>query len=290
MHKKVFIIIVSYNGEKWLQKNLESLQQSTYPVKALVVDNCSTDNSVAIIESFEQVQLIKSDANLGFGKANNLGIKEALKQQTDYVFLLNQDTWMYPNTITELVAVAESNSDYGIVSPLHFSSDDTVLDENFKTYWDRKTGVISDTIDELPFVNAAAWLIPKSVIEKVGYFETMFQHYGEDRNYVTRISFHQYKVVIAKKAKICHDRQIKRNLKKDTTQSKYQILNQVLNINDSLFLSYWKGFFSVLGLPKYFRNYYSVSQTIQLFFSLLGYFVGLKLQVFSIINKRASYK
>ncbi len=254
------------------------------------MDNHSTDNSVSIIASFPEVQLINSNENLGFGKANNLGIQEALKQQADYVFLLNQDTWVFPDTIEELVSVAEINSSFGIVSPLHFSNDDTVLDENFKTYWNRKTSEISKTIDEVPFVNAAAWLIPKAVIEKVGYFEPLFSHYGEDRNYVNRLVYHHYKIVIAKNVKICHDRKITRNFQKDKTQSKFQILNAVLNVNDSLFLSYWKGFFAVFGLPKYFGKYYSMSQITNLFFSLLGYFIGLKLNVFKILKKRASYK
>lgn len=290
MHKNVFIIIVSYNGEKWLQKNLESLQQSNYPAKVLVVDNFSTDNSVSIVESFSEVQFIALNENLGFGKANNLGVKEAINQQADYVFLLNQDTWVFPDTIETLVSVAESNKQYGIVSPIHFSSNANVLDENFKTYWGRKSNEISETIDEVPFVNAAAWLIPKRVVETVGCFEPIFQHYGEDRNYVNRVKFHRYKIVIAKESKICHDRAIVRNYKKDTIQSKFQLLNAVLNVNDSLFLSYWKGFVAVFGLPKYFYKYYSVSQILKLFFNLLIYFMGLKLTIFSIVKTRLSYK
>lgn len=290
MHKNVFIIIVSYNGESWLQINLESLQRSSYPAKVLVVDNNSTDNSVSIIESFEKVQLIKSDENLGFGKANNLAINEAMKQQADYMFLLNQDNWVFPDTIETLVSVAESNKRYGIVSPLHFSSDATILDENFKTYWNRKLNKISETIDDVPFVNAAAWLIPKRVIETVGYFEPLFQHYGEDRNYANRVKFHDYKIVIAKDSKICHDRAVVRHINKDTIQSKFQLLNAVLNVNDSLLFSYWKAFIAVFGLPKYFSKYYSVTQTIKLFFNLLVYFIGLKFTIFSIIKRRLSYK
>jgi GT2 family glycosyltransferase len=290
LDKKVFIIVVTYNGEKWLQRHLESLYESVYPVNVLVVDNHSSDNSVAIIKSFSEVKLIESKENLGFGKANNIGMEVALKQGADYVFLLNQDTWIYPDTIGNLVRVAESNKDYGIVSPLHFSSDETTLDENFKTFWNRKLGVISDTIDEVPFVNAAAWLMPKNVIDKVGYFESWFQHYGEDRNYANRMVFHDFKIVVAKESKICHDRQISRNFNKDSVQSKYRILNEVLNINDSLSVSYLKGFRSVFGLPKYFHTYYSFSQISSLFYTLLLYYTGLKIKFFSILKKRASYK
>ncbi|MFB9057239.1 glycosyltransferase family 2 protein [Mariniflexile ostreae] len=290
MHKNVFIIIVSYNGEPWLRKNLESIRVSHYPVKVLMVDNASSDRSIAIVKSFPEVVLIESKTNLGFGKANNIGIQEALKQGADYVFLLNQDTWIFPNTIEELLSAVTYSRDFGIVSPLHFSSDATILDESFNTYWKRKTISISENLDQVPFVNAAAWFMPRSVVEKVGYFEPLFQHYGEDRNYINRVIYHQYKIIIAKNAKICHDRTIVRNFKKDCIQGRFQILNAILNINDTLILGYWKGFVSVFGLPKYFFKSYPFSKNVSLYFNLLGYFFKQKFNVFLILKKRAYYK
>lgn len=290
LKKNIFIVIISYNGEKWLAKNLESLKQSLFPVKTIVIDNNSSDNSVEIVKSFPYIQLILSKENLGFGKANNLGIKTALKQGADYVFLLNQDTWVYPETIGNLIREAELNENYGILSPLHFSKDENVLDENFKTYWNRKINTISKRVDEVPFVNAAAWLISKGVIEAVGYFEPMFSHYGEDRNYVDRVQFHRYKTVIVKDAKICHDREIRRDFNKDSVQSKYKILGEVLNVNYSMLGAYMKGLQSVFGLPKYFYKYYTLSQVLQLFFKLSIYYLVLKVKVFSILRKREGYK
>jgi len=290
LYKKVFIIIVTYNGEKWLQRLFESLHQSIYPVEILVVDNNSLDNSVALIKTFPKVQLIESKENLGFGKANNLGIQSALKQNVDYVFLLNQDTWIYPDTIGNLVKAAESNKNFGILSPLHFSNNEITLDKNFKTYWDRNKTVISETFDQVEFVNAAAWFISKQVIEKAGFFDPIFNHYGEDRNYSNRVVFHGYKVVICKDARICHDREIVRNFKKDIVQSKYKILNEVLNVNDSIVFGYLKAFRSVIGLPKYFSKFYSFSEVIKLFFTLLWYFIVLKLKVLKIYKIRLSYK
>ncbi|TGV02005.1 glycosyltransferase family 2 protein [Flavivirga rizhaonensis] len=288
--KNIFVVIVSYNGEKWLVKNLESLQQSLFPIKVIVIDNSSSDNTAEIVKSFPDVQLILSKENLGFGKANNLGIKASLEQGADYVFLLNQDTWVYPETFGNLIRVAERNESYGILSPLHFSRDENVLDENFETYWNRKTDTISKNIDEVPFVNAAAWLISKQVIEKVGYFEPMFDHYGEDRNYVDRVRFHGYKIVIVKDAKICHDREISRNFNKDSVQSKYKILGDVLNVNYSIFKGYLKGLQSVFGLPKYFYKYYTLPQILQLFFKLSIYYLVIKVNIFSILKKRGGYK
>lgn len=290
LKKNVFVIIVSYNGEKWLRKNLQSIENSLYQVKVVIVDNNSSDNSISIIKQFPEVQLILSETNLGFGKANNIGIISALKQNADYVFLLNQDTWVFPETIGNMIEIAETNNDFGILSPIHFSSDGITLDKNFENYWSKKSQILGANIDEVPFVNAAAWLIPENVIEKVGVFEPMYGHYGEDRNYATRVLFHNFRIVIVNNAKICHDRIIKRNFKKDSIQSKYKILTEVLNVNNSLFFSYRNGFLNVFGLPKYFYKYYSLSSVTSLFLKLLWYYSGLILNFTKILKKRLSYK
>ena len=290
LQKKVFIIIVTYNGEKWIRKNLQSIKHSLVPVKVLVIDNNSSDNTVSIVKSFGDVELILMDENLGFGSANNIAIEKALEQQADYVFLLNQDTWIYPETVGNLVLAAEANPHFGIVSPLHYASNGMNLDTNFTTYWDRKTTSVSNNIDEVPFVNAAAWLVPRKVIEKVGYFEPMFRHYGEDRNYANRVAYHNFKIVIAKDAKICHDRVIIRHFEKDVTQSKLKILSDILNINNSLVISYLKAFYAVIGLPKYFYKFYSFRKSTQFFFELLWYYITLKITVLKIIKTRLSYK
>ena len=290
LQKKVFIIIVTYNGEKWIQKNLQSLQRSLFPVEILVIDNHSSDNTVALVEAFKEVQLILLNENIGFGKANNMAIKKALELGADYLFLLNQDTWMYPETLKNLVLVAESNPEFGILSPLHYASDALQLDANFKTYWNRKTNSISNNIDEVPFVNAAAWLLPKVVIEKVGYFEPLFNHYGEDRNYADRTLYHSFKIVVVKDAKICHDRIIARHFDKDVKQSKFRMLSEVLNINNYLIISYLKAFLLVFGLPKYFYKFYSFRKSMHLFFELLRYYIVLKTTALKIIKTRLSYK
>lgn len=290
MEKNIFVIIVTFNGEQWLHKNLQALRESNYPVKTIVIDNCSTDNSVAIIKSYPEIDFIASSSNLGFGKANNIAIQKALDRQADYLFLLNQDAWIFPNTIERLIKVAEHNSTFGIISPVHFSGDAIAIDENFAMFWSRKMQTISDEVDEVPFVNAAAWLVPSQVFKKVGVFESLFSHYGEDRNFTNRTKFHNYKTVVVKNAKICHDRIITRDFNKDIVQSKFQMLNQVLDVNDSLFLGYLKAFQSVIGLPKYFFKSYGVKLSFKLFSILMMYFMRLKLMVFTVIKKRNSYK
>lgn len=290
LNKKVFVIIVTYNGSKWIEKCINSLLHSTYPIDIVVVDNCSTDNSVELLKQFPEVHLIQSQENLGFGRANNIGIDYALNNDADYVFLLNQDTWIFDDTISNLVAVAQKNPSFGIVSPMHFSGDEKTLDEGFVTYYNRKTGKNSNkNIVNVPFVNAAAWLVSSACLQKVGGFEPLFGHYGEDRNYCDRVLYHQFQIVIAENAKICHDRKITRSFKKDVIQSKYRMLSQVLDINNTLFASYANALKSVFGLPKYFKKNYSFTSIVKLFYNLVVYYVQLvfRMRIIKMARKKS---
>ena len=81
---KVYTIIVTYNGDKWIEKCLRSLRDSTLSLSVLVIDNASTDKTVNIVkEQFPEFQLIETGANLGFGKANNIGLEMALQKNAD---------------------------------------------------------------------------------------------------------------------------------------------------------------------------------------------------------------
>lgn len=274
-----------------MDKNIQSLLSSGYSVQIIVADNCSTDDTVSIVEKYPQVTLLKMTSNLGFGKANNLGIKEALAKGADYVFLLNQDAWVFNNTISSLIKKMEQLPDLGILSPVHFSGDAVNLDESFKVYWNRKIKEIEPyNIDEVPFVNAAAWMVSRNCIEKTGYFEPLFRHYGEDRNYCYRAGYHGFKIGIDKDSHICHDRIIVRNFNKDIVQSKYRILTTLLNINRSLSGSYLIALKEVFGLPKYFSKYYGFGKSVNLFFKLLGYYITQIFKCAQIIKARNNAK
>ncbi|ENA1805960.1 glycosyltransferase family 2 protein [Flavobacterium psychrophilum] len=289
MNKKIFVIIVTYNGSKWIEKCINSLLRSIYHINILVVDNCSTDDSVELLKQFSEIHLIQSKENLGFGKANNIGIDYALNNKADYVFLLNQDTWVFDDTISNLVVMAQNNPSFGIVSPMHFSGDEKTLDKGFVTYYNRNVEEnAGKNIAIVPFVNAAAWLVSSACLQKVGGFESLFGHYGEDRNYCDRVLYHQFQIVIAKNAKICHDRKISRSFKKDLIQSKYKMLSQVLDINNTLFASYANALQSVFGLPKYFKQSYSFTFITQLFYNLVVYYLQLifRMKVIKMTRKK----
>jgi len=289
LNKKITVVIVTFNGENWIEKNINSILTSDYPISILVIDNKSTDNTLAILSQFPAVEIIKSQHNLGFGKANNIGIQYAFKNKSDAVFLLNQDTRIFKNTISSLVAVLKQNTNLGIISPMHFSGDNETLDANFKTYL--KSGIKnSNNTIVVPFVNAAAWLVSKECFEKVGFFEPIFNHYGEDRNYCNRVIYHGFDIGIDEKSKIIHDRAITRNLKKDTLQSRYVILNSFLNINNSFLKSSFVGLKSVFGLPKYFLKFYGWNKVLLLLLHLVGYFTILILHLKLILKIRKNTK
>jgi GT2 family glycosyltransferase len=289
LKKKIAVVIVTFNGEIWIKKNLISLFKSNYPIDIIIVDNASTDETINIIKEFSAVELIQNKNNLGFGKANNIGIDLALNKGADAIFLLNQDTWIFENTISNLAEVLFENSNLGIVSPLHFSAEQSILDENFNTYYNRfNKEEDSELLRIVPFVNAAAWLVSKECLSKTGYFDPIFNHYGEDRNYCERVKYHGFKIGVAKKAAICHDRIVKLNSNKIELQSKYLVLNEMINCNHSLFISLLLGLKSVMGLPKFHSSSQSVLKTISLFFKLLLYYFNLLLNIRMIFKIRVN--
>lgn len=208
------IIITTYNAMAWLSKCLES----TKPYTVVVVDNNSADATVAFIkENYSSITILPQKENLGFGKANNIGMAYALKQGADYVFLLNQDAYIEKGTIEELISAHHKEPQYGIVSPMHLNGNGDALDFNFskfisparckKLYSDIFLNTVQDRIYETEYVNAAGWLLSKKCIETVGGFNPSFFHYAEDDNYAQRARFHNLKIGILPSTVIYHDRE-----------------------------------------------------------------------------------
>jgi GT2 family glycosyltransferase len=214
MRNKTFIIIVTYNGIKWLLKCLESAK--SYPV--IIVDNNSTDEIVNFIKaSYPEVILLQQSKNLGFGQANNIGISYALKEGTEHIFLLNQDAYLKDNCLDILIDFQKKNKEYGILSPIHLNGTGTRLDANFSSYvnYSGNKDFFSDyvlnksikPIYTVPFVNAAGWLISRECLEIAGGFDPIFFHYGEDDNYCQRVNYHGFKIGVVPEARLLHDRE-----------------------------------------------------------------------------------
>lgn len=194
---RVAAIIVTYNAGLWIDRCLSSIFSSVLKPLCIVIDNASGDNTLDIIKSrFSEVVLISSPKNLGFGAANNLGIKYALEQKADYVLLLNQDAWIADDMLQKMIAAFSNSKTYGLLSPFHLNYEGTAIERYFEDWvLNHYTQAYEATHhrQKLPeiltcsFVHAACWLLPRSTIQEVGGFDPVFFHYGEDNDFIQRL-------------------------------------------------------------------------------------------------------
>lgn len=213
-----YAIVVTYNGTKWVDKCLGSLLHQETISRIIVVDNNSDDQTVAYIqENYPSVHLIANQQNYGFGHANNQAIQLAIKENAEYVFLLNQDAYIKDCAVDKMVHIHKSCPKYGILSPIHLQGDGSEIDMKYGIFVAQSENhqLISDLIlhreqmkevYSVNFVNAAAWLISRACLELVGGFAPIYSHYGEDVNYAHRVLFHHFKIGICPAAYIYHDR------------------------------------------------------------------------------------
>src|SRR5271169_983622 len=113
----ISIIIVNWNTRELLLECLQSLgtQKGAFQKEVIVVDNGSIDGSrEAVRTKFPDVRIINNNANLGFAKANNIGIA---KSRGRYVCLVNSDVKIMENCIQQLIVYMDENPNIGISGP-----------------------------------------------------------------------------------------------------------------------------------------------------------------------------
>jgi GT2 family glycosyltransferase len=207
---KVLVVIVTYNALKWIQKCLRSVEKSSLPADVLVIDNGSTDGTVPLIRTdFPRTRIIETGENLGFGAANNRGLRIAHDECYDFAYLMNQDAWLQKDTLEKLVAAHKP--EWGVLSPIQLNAGGK-RDKRFK----KKCGKYVDAalkgyhndslIVEVPFVMAAHWLVSREAIATVGGFSPAFKQYGEDDNWIHRLCFHKLRCGVVPAASAVHDR------------------------------------------------------------------------------------
>lgn len=114
----VFIIVITFNGQRHLEGCFRSLRQTDYPnYRVVLVDNASTDGSAEYVRThFPEVQILRQDANLGFAGGNNRAMEAALAAGADFVFLLNDDTVVLDRDwLAEAVALAGRDPGVGMI-------------------------------------------------------------------------------------------------------------------------------------------------------------------------------
>ncbi len=211
---KLISVVVTYNSSGWLDRCFPPLLASSRNAHTIVVDNASADSTVAELhERYPAVEVMAQPSNLGFGAANNLGIRRALALGATHCLLINHDAWPLDDAIEVLVETANAHPEAGIVSALHVLVDGRTLDRPFADYL-LQAGVRATRADDVaatdpfavPFVNAAGWLLPRATFERVGGFSPLFFHYGEDRDYAARVHYHGLRILVEPAARMVHAR------------------------------------------------------------------------------------
>ena len=209
----IWAIVVTYNGERWVDRCIPSLLENRRIGRVIVVDNGSTDGTLSAVSRFgPRVQLVPTPRNLGFGAANNIGMALALQGDADGVFLLNQDAWVASGDLDSLIAIQLADPGLGIVCPIQVTADGSALDRRFAECLPAElisdlvlSGAVKPTYPT-QFANAAAWLLPRHTLDKVGYFDELFHMYGEDDDYAIRVRQKGLQIAICPSVRVYHDR------------------------------------------------------------------------------------
>lgn len=209
---KVFIVVLNYNGKAVTCNCLKSVAAVDYANYQLVlVDNRSADGSLEQAKKdFPDFTYLQNNKNLGFSAGNNVGIKYALEKGADYVLLLNNDTLVEKNFLTELINAAEQEPRAGIISPLiHGPGKDRIWFSRGRIDWLRmktlhQTKRISKQTYDSPFLSGCAMLIPSDVFENVGLLDEDYFLYWEDADFCVKVRKRGYRTIVASKSAICH--------------------------------------------------------------------------------------
>ena len=246
---KVLVIIVTYNAMKWVDRCFSSLRESTYPNDVYVIDNGSTDGTQQYIkDNYPEVVFHQSQENLGFGKANNIGLQYAIDKGYEYVYLLNQDAWVGKDTFSSLIGISNKNPDYGILSPMQMVSKFDNFDPSFYSLLTSDEGnkqyfidlALHKTVkDVYPVkqVMAAHWLITRKCLLTVGGFSPSFPHYGEDNNYIQRAAFLKFKTGYVPSCFAVHDREYRETPLKKKVYLVYR--SYIMNRSNVLYDKSW---------------------------------------------------
>jgi hypothetical protein len=206
---EVSVIIVNWNTLRYLPDCLNSLLNTGngYTQEIIVVDNASSDGSVDVVaEQFPQVKLIRNTENLGFAKANNIGIQQSAGR---YICIVNSDVIVLEGCIQNLMKFMDQNPNVGIAGPRILNPDRTLQPScrHFPTIWNNlcqsvglnrlfpKSAFFSDwfmnywahdSIRNVDALSGCFWIVRREAMEQVGLLDEDFFIYGEDLDWCKR--------------------------------------------------------------------------------------------------------
>lgn len=222
------IIIVNYNVKEFLQNLLHSIARAVQNISTeiIVVDNASDDGSAEFIkEKFPEIKLIVNEKNLGFSKANNIGIKDS---SGNYILLINPDTIVSEDTFQKMIKFFKENPESGMAGCKILNPDGTLqlaCRRSFPGPWtsfSKVTGMSTlfpnskifarynltyldeDQTYEVDAISGSFMMMKREALEKVGGLDEQFFMYGEDLDICYRIQKAGYKVFYVHSAQIIH--------------------------------------------------------------------------------------
>jgi GT2 family glycosyltransferase len=213
----VFIVVLNRHGRDYTLECLRSLEAVSYSNWfAIVIDNGCRDFSAAeLAERFPRSHYLRTERNLGFTGGVNLGIQHAMALGAEYVFLLNNDTRVDPDAITQLIRVARSDPSIGIVgakllqldAPDHLESAGVRVDVAWGRVYqigfgERDAGQYDSTADVV--VSGAAMLLSRAACDRLGDFDERYFLYLEDIDFCLRARRAGFRVVLAPRARVYH--------------------------------------------------------------------------------------
>jgi len=227
MIRDVTFVIVTHNHAEYIEECLRSCTQSLEFVdgEIIVVDNCSTDGTIELINKFEnQVTIIHNTVRTGFSANNNQAIRRA---QGEYVFILNPDTSFDPHVVKDLIESAKTIKNLGLLAPqlvypngniqpscrrfptlgsflvrrtpLRLFYKHSKLNEKHLMYDHTKDGEF-----KADWVLGACMLVPMDVFDRIGLFDERYFLYVEDIDLCYRIHQANMDVVYTSRHQIVH--------------------------------------------------------------------------------------
>lgn len=177
----VSICVANYNGEAILAECIDSLlsQENAPDFEILVHDDASTDNSLAVIEQYDSVRLIKSAENVGFCISNN---RMAAAARGQFILLLNNDARLFPDALATLVDESRKYQDKVVLGlPQYDEASKELVDFGLRLdYFASSVPIKQPSTDDVAMVIGACLWIPLELWNTIGGFPEWFETNAED--------------------------------------------------------------------------------------------------------------
>ncbi len=215
----VSVIILNYNGRKnlgFILKNcVSSVLQCNYPnFEVIFVDNASLDDSVDYIKKEfgknPRFRIIRNEKNFGFTEGNNVGMRQS---EAEYIVLLNSDTRVDPDWLSELVTLAKKDRVGAVQSKILQMDSPGLIDcaggfvDYYGYHFERGKGEkasIYEMQDEIFYAKGAAVLFNREVLKRTGLFDSDIFLYFDETDLCWRIWLSGYKVIFSPKLIVYH--------------------------------------------------------------------------------------